>query len=94
MQPTVYHEGDKYLLCIEGVVVAKKMKLVDIMLAKLCFFYAFNLEFPSSSRSFWEMLAVGILKKSLPLSIKASQLIKSLNVAVPKKTFFTTESFF
>ena len=71
------------LLCIEGVVVAKKTKLVVIIHAKLCFFYAFNLEFPSSSRSFWEMLAVGILKKSLPLSIKASQLIKSLNVTVP-----------
>ena len=60
MQPTVYHEGDEYLLCIEGVVVANKTKLVDIIHAKLCFFYAFNLEFPSSSRSFWEMLAVGI----------------------------------
>ena len=30
MQPTVYHEGDEYLLCIEGVVVAKKTKLVDM----------------------------------------------------------------
>ena len=63
MQPTVYHEGDEYLLCIEGDVVAKKTKLVDIIHDKLCF-YAFNLEFPSSSRSFWKMLAVGILKKS------------------------------
>ena len=37
MQPKVYHEGDQYL-CIEGVVVAKKTKLVDIIHAKSCFF--------------------------------------------------------
>ena len=38
MQPTVYHEGNEYLLCIEDVVVAKKTKLFDILHAKLFFF--------------------------------------------------------
>nr|XP_047133700.1 uncharacterized protein LOC124811675 isoform X1 [Hydra vulgaris] len=78
MQPTVYLEGEEYILCIEGVVVAQKNFLVDIIHAKLCFFYAFNLKYPSGSKTFWEMLAVALLKKSLPLSIKANQLLKSL----------------
>ncbi|XP_065673738.1 uncharacterized protein LOC136090770 [Hydra vulgaris] len=52
MQPTVYLEGEEYILCIEGVVVAQKKYLVDIIHAKLCFFYVFNLEYPSGSKSF------------------------------------------
>ncbi|XP_065675170.1 uncharacterized protein LOC136091480 isoform X2 [Hydra vulgaris] len=60
MQPTVYLEGKEYILSIEGVVVAQKKYLVDFIHAKLCFFYAFNLEYPSGSKSFWDMLAVAI----------------------------------